>query len=55
MFTRGTIIHSLWRALVAGASFGLPLLTAAFPTWESITLGTIVYALLHYAQSQVGL
>jgi hypothetical protein len=55
MFTQGSIAQSIWRALVAALSFAIPLIGMALPGWESITVGSIVYAILHYAQKQVGL
>ncbi len=36
-------------------SFGIPIAAGAFPTWESIMLGTIAYGILYYARSQVGI
>lgn len=54
MFTSGTLIHSLWRAVVAAISFGIPHVAMALPGWEGIIIGTLVYVLLHCAQSQVG-
>jgi hypothetical protein len=55
MFTSGTLTHSLWRAVVAAISFGIPLVALAMPGWEGITLGGLIYTILHYAQSQAGL
>jgi hypothetical protein len=52
---KGTLTHSIWRAVVAAFSFGIPLVAMALPGWERITLGGLVYAILHYAQSQAGL
>jgi hypothetical protein len=47
-----SIGHSIWRAVVAAVSFGIPLVAMALPGWEGITLGTIVYTLLRYAQTK---
>lgn len=52
MFTQGTLAHSIYRAIVAAASFGIPLATMAMPGWESITLGSIIFGLLHYAETK---
>ncbi len=51
----GRDFAATWRAVVAAFSFGIPLVAMAMPGWEGITLGTVVYAILHYTQSQAGL
>jgi hypothetical protein len=55
MFTQGTLAHSVWRALVAALSFAIPFTAFAFPGWENITLGAIIFGILHYAQKQLGM
>lgn len=55
MFTQGTVGHSVWRTVVAALSFGLPLLATTFPTWEQVSIGTVVFWFLHYAQSKMGI
>lgn len=55
IFTSGTVLHSLYRALLAALAFGIPLLLSTEPTWANISIGTILMAIAHYALSQKGL
>ena len=46
--TAGTWQNKVLHFVVAALSFGLPVLTLAFPEWQNITLGAIVYAGFNY-------
>lgn len=45
--------NSLWRAVVAGISFGIPVLTLAIPEWQNITLGAVAFFVLHFAEKKL--
>lgn len=52
MFTQGTLARSIFRATVAALSFGIPLITLAIPHWADVTVGAIIFGLLHYAETK---
>lgn len=43
---------SVWRGLVAFLSFSIPVLFMSFPTWENLTIGSIMFAILHFIEKK---
>jgi hypothetical protein len=52
MFTPGTKLHSIYRAIVAFLSFAVPVLVTGYPTIANMTLGSLLFGLLHYAETK---
>jgi len=50
---KGTWQNTAWRTALAVLVIGTPLLTQILPTWQDITLGTIVFAIIHYLEGKV--
>lgn len=46
-------VNSIWRTLIAVLSFGTPLVFMNFPALENLTIGTIVFFVLHYAEKRI--
>lgn len=52
--TPGTAQNKFLHIVSATMAFGIPVATLLWPTWQDISLGTIVYGvfniIMHYAQ-----
>ncbi len=44
--------HSVWRGLIALASFIFPLVVAHFPEYMNLTIGSVIFAALHYVETK---
>jgi hypothetical protein len=42
----------LYRAVIALASFSVPVLVTGYPTIANMTLGSLLFGLLHYAETK---
>lgn len=52
MLKQGTLGLSIYRALIALLSFGIPTLITGYPTIANMTISTILFGLLHYAETK---
>lgn len=46
------ITKSIWRGVVALLSFGIPIVFTTFPQWETLTIGTVAFAILHFLEKK---
>jgi ABC-type uncharacterized transport system permease subunit len=53
MLTQGTFAHSVYRAVLAFLSFAIPLAFTAYPDLQTVTVGSVLFAILHYLSSKV--
>ena len=47
-----SVLKSAWRGVVGLVSFGVPLVFLANPAWENLTIGTVAYMVLHFAEKK---
>lgn len=50
--TKGKWQNTVWRTALAVLLIGVPVATQIFPTWQDITLGTIVFATIHWLEGR---
>lgn len=53
MFDKGTLLHSIERAALVFVAFSITTLMASHPEWGTVTLGSIAYAIIHWAVSNL--
>lgn len=54
MFTPGSFLHSAWRGIMSLAAFGIPFVLLQMPAdWKSMSLGTVLMILGHYAEKNI--
>ncbi len=49
----GTVMHSIYRGVLIFASFALTMMVTGDNGWTTITLGTVVAAVVHWISSQL--
>lgn len=45
--------RSIWRGIVAFIAFALPLAIGAFPEYANLTLGAVLFTILHFIEKTV--
>lgn len=54
MLTQSTFKHSIWRGFMALVAFSIPLILFSMPVeWQSMTIGTFLMVIGHYAEGKL--